>query len=154
MTGSELRAEQNIASGSSSSCPYTDGAQYGVCQTEARGWPMPQNMGGGRGRSKTARKSRRANKCRKCGKKVCAHKQSRSRSRGKARSRGRSRGRSIGRSRGRSRGRARGKARARSGGFIKQAIVPFSLFVAQKNTQSRHRHSHSRRRKNKSYRRR
>ena len=128
-----LRTEENITSSSSSSCPYTDGPKYVECQVAARGWPQPQNMSGGRGRSKTARKSRRAKKCGKCGKKRCGHKQSRSRSRGRGKARSRSRGR---------------------GGFIGQAIVPFSLLVAQKKTQSRHKPSHTRRHKNKSYRRR
>jgi hypothetical protein len=131
MTGSELRAEQNIAS-DSSSCAYSDGPKYVGCQVAARGWPEPQNMSGGRGRrSKTARKSRRAKKCGKCGKKRCGHKQSRPR--GKARSRSRSKGR---------------------GGFIGQAIVPFSLLVAQKKIQSRRNKNHSRSRKHKSYRKR
>ena len=58
MTGSELRAEQNIASGSSS-CSYTDGAQYVGCQTEARGWPMPKDMSGGRKRSKKSKSMRK-----------------------------------------------------------------------------------------------
>ena len=43
MTGSELRAEQNIAS-DSSSCAYSDGPKYVGCQVAARGWPEPQNI--------------------------------------------------------------------------------------------------------------
>ena len=92
MTVSELRAEQNIASGSSScsytdgaqyvgcqtaargwpmpqsggsSCSYTDGAQYVGCQTEARGWPMPKDMSGGRKRSKKSKSMRKRKSMRK-----------------------------------------------------------------------------------------
>lgn len=128
MTGSELRAEQNIASGSSS-CAYTDGAQYGVCQTEARGWPMPQYMSGGRKRSKKSKTMRKRSRCcKKCSKK-CSKK-----CRCKCHRGGMS------------------ASRRRKGGFLTQAIVPFGLFAAQKRTQRKHAHAHGR--KHKSYKRR
>ena len=120
MTGSELRAEQNIASGSSS-CSYTDGAQYGVCQTEARGWPMPQYMSGGRKRSKKGKTMRKSCRCSRKGSRKgrCSKKCKCKCHRG-----------------------GKSASRRRKGGFLTQAAVPFGLFAAQKRTQRKHAHSH------------
>ena len=126
MTGSELRAEQNIASGSSS-CSYTDGAQYGVCQTEARGWPGPQL--GGRKRSKKGKTMRKRSRCPKKCSKRCSKKCKCHCHRG-----------------------GKSASRRRKGGFLTQAAVPFGLFAAQKRTQRKHAHAHGR--KHKSYKRR
>jgi hypothetical protein len=128
MTGSELRAEHNIASGSSS-CSYTDGAQYGVCETEARGWPMPQYMSGGRKRSKKGKTMRKRSRCSKKCSKRCSKKCKCKCHRG-----------------------GKSASRRRKGGFLTQAAVPFGLFAAQKRTQRKHAHAHGR--KHKSYRRR
>ena len=111
----------------SNGCQYSDGSQYGVCQVEAKGWPMPKFFGGksrSRRRSKSMRKSKsKARRARRAGSSC-----SMSKTGGKAR-------------------RAR-----RAGGLINQAIVPFGLLAAQKKSQRRHKHGHGKKHRRKSFR--
>ena len=64
MGANELRVEDNNTS-AASGCSYTDGAQYVGCQVAAKGWPQPQNMGGGRGSRKCKRCKRKSCHCKK-----------------------------------------------------------------------------------------
>ena len=111
----------------SNGCQYSDGSQYGVCQVEAKGWPMFGQMSGGKGRSRRRSKSMR-------------------RSKSKAR-RARRAGSSC------SMSKTGGKARRarKAGGLISQAIVPFGLLAAQKKSQRRHNHGHGKKHRKKSF---
>ena len=127
MAGSELRVEQNIASGSSS-CSYTDGAKYVGCQVAERGWPQPQYMTGGRKRSRKNKTMKKSNKSRKYRK---SNKSNKSRKCNKCKGK-----RCLCK-----------KPRVRKGGFLQNAIVPFGLLALHKKTQKRHKHSHGRKHK-------
>jgi hypothetical protein len=111
----------------SNGCQYSDGSQYGVCQVEAKGWPMPKFFGGksrSRRRSKSMRRSKsKARRARRAGSSC-----SMSKTGGKAR-------------------RVR-----KAGGLINQAIVPFGLLAAQKKSQRRHKHGHGKKHRRKSFR--
>jgi hypothetical protein len=55
---SNQSSTHNVNTGTSSGCTYNDGPKYTGCQVEAKGWPMPTYMTGGKKSTKKNKSTR------------------------------------------------------------------------------------------------